>query len=146
MTLSLAEVFAVVVAWVGGRLALVGTITVGELVAALPARLDSPVGERGRWLSGGQRQRVAPARALAADPELLVLHDPTTAVDAATEQRLADRLQTARSGRTTLLLTSRPALLSVCHRVGVVRDGRLVADAPQDVFRSDPDYAALVLA
>jgi putative ABC transport system ATP-binding protein len=75
------------------------------------------VGDHGQHLSGGQRQRVALARALAADPEVLVLHDPTTSVDAATEDRIADRLRAARAGRTTILLTASPALLARCDEV-----------------------------
>ena len=59
----------------------------------MPDGLDTEIGERGRTLSGGQRQRVALARALAAEPPVLVLHDPTTAIDAATEDRIAAGLR-----------------------------------------------------
>lgn len=79
--------------------------------------LDAPVGENGNRLSGGQRQRVALARALAAEAPLLVLHDPTTAVDSVTEQVIANRLRRFRTGRSTLLITSSPALLGCCDRV-----------------------------
>ncbi|WP_378069548.1 ABC transporter transmembrane domain-containing protein [Actinoplanes subglobosus] len=81
------------------------------------ADLDRPVGENGNRLSGGQRQRVALARALATGAPLLVLHDPTTAVDPVTEQTIAERLAAIRTGRSTLLITSSPALLSRCDRV-----------------------------
>lgn len=81
------------------------------------ADLDVPVGENGNRLSGGQRQRVALARALATDASILVLHEPTTAVDSVTEQTIADRLRRLRAGRSTLLITSSPALLSRCDRV-----------------------------
>lgn len=80
------------------------------------------VGERGMLLSGGQRQRVALARALAAQPSVLVLRDPTTAVDAVTEATVADGIRRHRRGRTTILLTHSPTLLAVCDRV--VRIGR----------------------
>jgi ABC-type multidrug transport system fused ATPase/permease subunit len=79
--------------------------------------LDAEVGENGSRLSGGQRQRVALARALATDSPVLVLHDPTTSVDSVTEQAIADRLHRFRVGRSTLVITSSPALLSRCDRV-----------------------------
>jgi ABC-type multidrug transport system fused ATPase/permease subunit len=79
------------------------------------------VGESGVRLSGGQRQRVALARALAADAPVLVLHDPTTAVDSVTEALIAERLSELRRGRSTLLITSSPVLLGVCDRVVELR-------------------------
>lgn len=81
------------------------------------ADLDVPVGEGGNRLSGGQRQRVALARALASDAPVLVLHDPTTAVDSVTEHTIASRLRGVRAGRSTLLIASAPALLAACDRV-----------------------------
>ncbi|MEW2129408.1 ABC transporter ATP-binding protein [Streptomyces sp. NPDC005435] len=81
------------------------------------ADLDLPVGEDGNRLSGGQRQRIALARALASDAPVLVLHDPTTAVDPVTEQAIAVRLRGVRAGRSTLLIASSPALLGCCDRV-----------------------------
>ncbi|WP_260695945.1 ABC transporter ATP-binding protein [Streptomyces sp. IB201691-2A2] len=81
------------------------------------ADLDVPVGEGGNRLSGGQRQRVALARALASDAPVLVLHDPTTAVDSVTEHTIAGRLRAVRAGRSTLLIASAPALLAACDRV-----------------------------
>ena len=79
--------------------------------------LDAPVGEGGHRLSGGQRQRIALARALASDAPVLVLHDPTTAVDPVTEHTIAGRLHDFRRGRSTLLIASTPALLGACDRV-----------------------------
>ncbi|WP_329206408.1 ABC transporter ATP-binding protein/permease [Streptomyces sp. NBC_00683] len=81
------------------------------------ADLDVPVGEGGNRLSGGQRQRLALARALASDAPVLVLHDPTTAVDSVTEHTIAGRLRGVRAGRSTLLIASTPALLAACDRV-----------------------------
>ncbi|WP_206328276.1 ABC transporter ATP-binding protein [Streptomyces sp. S3(2020)] len=81
------------------------------------ADLDLPVGEDGNRLSGGQLQRLALARALAGDAPVLVLHDPTTAVDSVTEHTIAERLRDIRGGRSTLLITSSPALLGGCDRV-----------------------------
>lgn len=81
------------------------------------ADLDVPVGEDGNRLSGGQRQRIALARALASDAPVLVLHDPTTAVDPATEHTIAERLPGVRAGRSTLLIATSPVLLGRCDRV-----------------------------
>nr|WP_239157752.1 ABC transporter ATP-binding protein [Streptomyces sp. SID13726] len=89
------------------------------------ADLDLPVGEDGNRLSGGQRQRIALARALASDAPVLVLHDPTTAVDPVTEHTIAVRLRGSRTGRSTLLIASSPVLLGRCDRVV-----DLLADAP----------------
>ncbi|WP_346147439.1 ABC transporter ATP-binding protein [Nonomuraea recticatena] len=94
-----------------------------EVAGALPYGLLTPLTERGLSLSGGQRQRVALARALAADPPVLVLHDPTTAVDAATEARIADGVRAARQGRTTIMVVTSPALLAAADRVVFVDGG-----------------------
>lgn len=94
-----------------------------ELATVLPDGLDSRVGENGTALSGGQRQRVALARALAHDPELLVLHDPTTAVDAVTEARIAERVLEMRRHRSTVVVTRAPAFAAIADRVIHVREG-----------------------
>jgi ABC-type multidrug transport system fused ATPase/permease subunit len=88
-----------------------------DVLAALPEGLDTEVEERGRQFSGGQRQRLVLARAVLADPEVLLLLDPTSAVDAHTEARIGQRLRAARRGRTTLVSTASPLLLDLCDRV-----------------------------
>ncbi|MDN5861342.1 MAG: ABC transporter ATP-binding protein/permease [Pseudonocardia sp.] len=88
-----------------------------QVADALHDGADTAVTEQGRSLSGGQRQRVALARALATAAPVLVLHEPTTAVDAVTEAEIAEGLRALRRGRTTLLLTTSPALLAVADRV-----------------------------
>ncbi|MBE1490018.1 ABC transporter ATP-binding protein [Plantactinospora soyae] len=119
---------------------------VDELVRTLPQGVDTPLAERGRSLSGGQRQRVALARALAAEAPVLVLHDPTTAVDAATEARIAAGLRSLRQDRTTLLVTTSPALLSITDRVVLVDEGTVRAEGSHpDLVRDHADYRASVL-
>ncbi|MGW6420652.1 ABC transporter ATP-binding protein [Streptomyces sp. NPDC055055] len=118
-----------------------------DVAQLLPDGADTLLAERGRSLSGGQRQRVALARALAADRPVLVLHDPTTAVDTVTESRIAVRLRELRRDRTTVLVTTSPALLAVTDRVVVLDDGAVRADGHHDeLLAADAAYRATVLA
>lgn len=101
--------------------------------------------ERGRSLSGGQRQRLALARSLVADPPVLVLDEPTSAVDAHTESRIAGRLRTARAGRTTVVLTSSPLLLDGAERVVLIDgDAAVAVGTHQELLHGDPRYRAVV--
>lgn len=117
-----------------------------EVAAALPEGADTKLTERGSSLSGGQRQRVALARALVADPAVLVLHDPTTAVDVATEARIARGLRAARRDRTTIVLTSSPALLQVCDHVVAIEQGVVVdSGTHHELLGCSASYRATVL-
>jgi putative ABC transport system ATP-binding protein len=117
-----------------------------QVIEALPEGAHTVVAEQGRSLSGGQRQRVALARALAADPPVLVLHDPTTAVDSVTEAEIAAGLRTVRHGRTTIAVTSSPALLAVADRVVLVDGGRVVAQGDHSrLLRENARYREVVL-
>ncbi|MEV0674914.1 ABC transporter ATP-binding protein [Actinosynnema sp. NPDC050436] len=120
---------------------------VDRMAAALPDGLATAVTERGRSLSGGQRQRVALARALHADPPVLVLHDPTTAVDAVTEAAIAAGVREVRAGRTTIVLCSSPALLAVADRVVYVERGSVVASGGHaELLSANESYRELVLS
>ncbi|WP_030478648.1 ABC transporter ATP-binding protein [Lentzea albidocapillata] len=116
-----------------------------DVVALHSDGLDYAVRDRGANLSGGQRQRLSLARALAANPEILVLHDPTTAVDAVTEQLIARNLTELRRGRTTIVITSSPALLDVADRV-IVLDGGTVASegTHRELLGRDSSYQLAV--
>lgn len=105
----------------------IGAACAQDVVDGLPDGLDSVLDEGARSLSGGQRQRLVLARALAADPEVLLLDEPTSAVDAHTEARIAAGLAAARAGRTTLLCTTSPLLLDRADRVALLAGGVVVA-------------------
>lgn len=98
-----------------------------DVLDSLPGGLDGEIAEKGRTLSGGQRQRVALARALLTDPEVLVLVEPTSAVDAHTEARIAERLVRLRAGRTTVVVTASPLVLDRVDEVLLVEDGNVRA-------------------
>ncbi|MEU8574249.1 ABC transporter ATP-binding protein [Streptomyces asoensis] len=118
-----------------------------EVARSLPHGTATGVGEGGRSLSGGQRQRVLLARALRAGPPVLVVHDPTTAVDALTEARIAEGLREIRRGRTTLVVTNSPALLAVADRVVLLDGGRVGAEGTHaELVRADATYRTAVLA
>ncbi|GAA3856997.1 ABC transporter ATP-binding protein [Saccharothrix violaceirubra] len=120
---------------------------VDDVARALPDGLDTTITARGRSLSGGQRQRVALARALAADPPVLVVHDPTTAVDAVTEVALAEGIRRLRAGATTIVVATGPALLAAADRVIFLDTGRVAASGTHaDLVTSDDDYRAVVLS
>lgn len=116
-----------------------------DVVALHREGLDYGVRDRGANLSGGQRQRLSLARALAADSAVLVLHDPTTAVDAVTEQLIARNVAKLRRGRTTIVLTSSPALLDAADRVLVLDDGVVTAeDTHRNLLATDENYCSAV--
>ena len=121
------------------------TASAGDILEALPEGLDAVVAERGRTFSGGQRQRLVLARALTADPEILVLVEPTSAVDAHTEARIAARLAAHRAGRTTVLMTASPLLLDHADHVVFLDGGVVVAEGSHHrLLRSCPAYRSTV--
>ncbi|MEU0628109.1 ABC transporter ATP-binding protein [Streptomyces sp. NPDC005989] len=120
-----------------------------SLAQASPATDGDPmttrITERGRSLSGGQRQRLALARSLVADPEALVLDEPTSAVDSHTEALVAAGIKALRQGRTTVAFASSPLLLDLADRVVLMHRGTVVAvGGHRELLRTDPRYRAVV--
>jgi ABC-type multidrug transport system fused ATPase/permease subunit len=112
-----------------------------DVIEALPEGLETTIDERGRSFSGGQRQRLVLARALLSDAELLVLVEPTSAVDAHTEARIAKRLRMARAGRTTVIVTTSPLVLDQADRVVFVEGGKVVMEGThRELLRTSPSY------
>ena len=105
---------------------------VDEFCNRHPMGFDTPVGERGELLSGGQRQAVALARALVGNPPILILDEPTSAMDNSTETLFKMRLTDVLPGKTLVLITHRSSLLSLVDRLVVVDGGRVVADGPRE--------------
>ncbi|MFE4915161.1 ABC transporter transmembrane domain-containing protein [Streptomyces sp. NPDC056652] len=107
--------------------------------------MRSRITERGRSLSGGQRQRLALARSLVTDPEVLVLDEPTSAVDSHTEARIAQSVKELRAGRTTVVFASSPLLLDHADRVVFIHEGQVSAvGLHRELVRNDPGYRAVV--
>lgn len=133
-----------------------GSISVEESLDAASARdiLDSLEGdgfsaevvERGRTLSGGQRQRLALARTLFVDAPVTILDDPTSAVDAHTENRIAERIRKLRNGRTTVVFTNSPLILDKSDSVVLLVDGKVAAEGShRNLLANSQDYRRLVV-
>jgi ABC-type multidrug transport system fused ATPase/permease subunit len=116
-----------------------------DIVRALPDGLDTPIDAQARNLSGGQRQRIRLVRALLAAPDVLLAVEPTSALDAHTEARVAERLHRERQGRTTLVTTTSPLLLDRADTVHYLVDGKVAATGTHsDLLEEEPGYRALV--
>jgi ATP-binding cassette, subfamily B, bacterial len=118
-----------------------------EFVAALAEGSGTRIGERGYSLSGGQRQRIAIARAILADPRVLILDDATSAVDPTKEHEIRDALTEVMRGRTTIVIAHRPATIALADRVVLLDRGRVVAEGTHaTLLSSDPRYRAVLAA
>ena len=113
-------------------------------IEALPAGYDTRVGERGLTLSGGQRQRIAIARALLADPRILVLDDATSSVDASTEQAIKTALREVMAGRTTFVIAHRLSTIALADEIVVLEGGRIAARGTHaELLERSPLYAEI---
>jgi ATP-binding cassette subfamily B protein len=116
-----------------------------EFVERLPEGYETMLGERGYSLSGGQRQRISIARAILADPQVLILDDATSAVDATKEHEIRAALAEVMHGRTTLVIAHRPATIALADRVAVVDEGRVVDQGTHaELLARSPAYRALL--
>jgi ATP-binding cassette, subfamily B, bacterial len=117
-----------------------------EFIRELPDGYETMLGERGFSLSGGQRQRIAIARAILADPAVLILDDATSAVDATKEHEIRDALATVMRGRTTIVIAHRPATIALADRVAVIREGRIVEEGTHQGLLARSAYYRHLLA
>jgi len=116
-----------------------------DFTAALADGAQTDIGERGATVSGGQRQRLAIARALVADPAVLVLDDATSSIDAEIEQQIHEALQRRRCGRTTILIAHRLSTIALAERVVFLADGIAAAvGSHAELLRTVPEYAAVL--
>jgi len=117
-----------------------------DFITQLPAGYDTVIGERGFSLSGGQRQRIAIARAILADPRVLVLDDATSAVDPSKEHEIRDAMATVMQGRTTIVIAHRPGTIALADTVVLIDDGKVAATGTHDGLLADNARYREVLA
>ena len=118
-----------------------------DFVSALPEGYDTIVGERGFSLSGGQRQRLALARAILADPRVLVLDDATSAVDPSKEHEIRAAMATVMAGRTTIVIAHRPGTIALADTVVLLDEGRVAATGTHDeLLATDARYRQVLAA
>ena len=117
----------------------------GGFVTAMPQGTATELGERGATISGGQRQRLAIARALVADPAVLVLDDATSAIDTEVEERIHSALRERRSQRTTILIAHRLSTIALAERVVFIAEGRVAATGShRQLLSTVPAYAQVL--
>jgi len=118
-----------------------------DFIMGLPEAYETMLGERGYSLSGGQRQRIAIARAILADPRVLVLDDATSAVDPSKEHEIRSAMSTVMDGRTTIVIAHRPGTIALADTVVLLDDGGVVASGPhQQLLDTEPRYREVLAA
>ena len=116
-----------------------------DFIVTMPDGYGTQIGERGFGLSGGQRQRIAIARAVLADPRVLILDDATSSVDPSKEHEIRDAMAEVMEGRTTLVIAHRPATIALADRVVLLDGGRIVAEGTHtELLETDARYRAVL--
>ena len=105
--------------------------SIHERILALPDRYNTIIAERGQTLSAGERQRIALARALLANPKVLILDEPTSALDEVSERAIAETLLQAAAGRTVILITHRASLAHIAHQTIFLDEAATTASFPE---------------
>jgi ATP-binding cassette subfamily B protein len=117
-----------------------------EFISQLPEGYETMIGERGFSLSGGQRQRIALARAILADPRVLILDDATSSVDPTKEHEIREALAEVMRGRTTIVIAHRPATIALADRVVLLDDGHIIVEGTHDQLLETSEEYRQVLA
>ncbi|MEY2478527.1 MAG: ATP-binding cassette, subfamily bacterial [Actinomycetota bacterium] len=117
-----------------------------EFIERLPKGYNTLLGERGFSLSGGQRQRIALARAILADPRVLILDDATSSVDPTKEHEIRGAMAEVMAGRTTIVIAHRPATIALADRVILLDEGRIIAEGTHDQLLAENERYRQVLA
>jgi ATP-binding cassette subfamily B protein len=121
------------------------TVAQAQFVYDLPEGLETKIGEEGLSLSGGQRQRLALARAVAAKPAILVLDDPLSALDVATEALVEEALRNVLKNTTALIVAHRPSTVQLADKVALMKDGKVVAVGKHsDLLASNEHYRYVI--
>jgi ABC-type multidrug transport system fused ATPase/permease subunit len=113
---------------------------IDDFIESLPLGYETPVGERGVSLSGGQKQRLAIARVLLTEPSLLILDEPTSSIDAATEEKLNQALEQVLADRTSFIIAHRLWTVQMADQIIVIKDGEIIESGSYQELKAQDSY------